>query len=298
MRSTRQPINQSAANAARRERVQTEAVLLVGHGSVRPAAGAAMIRLAGHLRAAGLAPIVAAGFLNYRQPTFAQALARCAAEGASEVTVQPYFLVPGKYVRNDLARLLEAGKLAHPEIDLRMSGVFGDHPALARLVMKRALEADYLAANPHISVRSLPRSLEDGERWQPLYTRHRTGMLIMAHGSPDQRSNAPIYEVARRVRAAGRYEAVAVCYMDLNEPSILDAADAMAARGITHIIATPFFLHMGSHVAEDLPALIATARQRHPGCSILLTEHLGYDRLLLDVIADRVAEAAQTSALA
>ena len=271
---------------------------MVGHGSVRPAAGAAMIRLAGRLRAAGIAPIVAAGFLNYRQPTFADALARCVGEGATDVTVQPYFLVPGKYVRSDLERLIEAGQLAHPEIDLRMSGVFGDHPALARLVMKRALEADYLAANPHISVRGLPRSLEDGAGWQPLHTLHRTGLLIMAHGSPDPRSNAPIYEVARRVRATGRYEAVTVCFMDLNEPSILDAAGAMAASGIAHIIATPFFLHMGSHVTKDLPALIAAARQHHPACSIILAEHLGYDRLLLDVIADRIAEATHSSALA
>ncbi len=154
------------------------AVLIVGHGSLRPAAGAAMIRLAERVQAAGVAPIVTAGFLNYSRPTFAEALVRCIEGGAAEVIVQPYFLVPGKFVREELARLLEAGRLAHPGLLLRMAQPFGDHPALARLVLKRALEADYLAANPHILCAGVPRPLDDGARWRPLHTLHRTGLLI------------------------------------------------------------------------------------------------------------------------
>src|SRR5690349_9572208 len=86
--------------------VSMRAVLLVGHGSLRSGSGAAMIRLAARVRAAGVAPIAGAGFLNYSRPSFAEALARCAARGADEVVVQPYFLVPGKFVRVDLPRLL------------------------------------------------------------------------------------------------------------------------------------------------------------------------------------------------
>ena len=42
---------------------------------------------------------------------------------------------------------------------------------------------------------------------------------------------------------------------------------------------------------DDLPAIIAAARTRHPAATILLTEHLAFDRLLVSVIADRVSEA-------
>ena len=232
------------------------AVILVGHGSVRAGSGAAMFRLAERARAEGMAPVVAAGFLNYRRPTFAEALASCVAEGATDVIVQPYFLVSGKYVREDVARLVETGRQAHPEVLLRVAAPFGDHPALARLVLQRALEAACLVANPHIAKLGAPRQLEDGAGRRPLHARERTGLLIMAHGSPDPRANAPIYQVARRVRNAGRYAATAVCFLDLNEPSIPEAIDAMAARGIAHILAVPYFLHHGSHVAHDLPALI------------------------------------------
>ena len=267
------------------------AVMLVGHGSLRSGAGAAMIRLAERAQAARVAPIVSAGFLNYSRPTFGETLARCVERGASEVIIQPYFLVPGKFVREDLARLAEAGRLAYPGLSIQVAQPFGDHPALARLLLKRALEADYLAANPHIIHQRLPRPLEDGASWRPLHQLHRTGLLIMAHGSPHPESNAPIYGIAKRVRACGRYADVTVCFMELNQPSIPDAIDDIIGRGIDHIIATPYFLQLGNHVKDDLPAIIAAARMRHPASTILLTEHLAYDRLLVSVIADRVAEA-------
>jgi sirohydrochlorin cobaltochelatase len=267
------------------------AVVLVGHGSLRPGAGAAMIRLAERAQAAGVAPIVCAGFLNYSRPTFSEALARCVEGGASEVIIQPYFLVPGKFVRDDLARLAEAGRQAHPGVAIQAAQPFGDHPALARLLLKRALEADYLAAYPHIIHQRLPRPLQEGAGWRPLYRQHRTGLLIMAHGSPRPRSNAPIYGIARRVRAQGQYAAVTVCFMELNKPSIPATIDAMAARGISHMVAAPYFLQLGNHVRDDLPAIIAAARARHPASTILLAEHLAYDRLLVAVIADRVEEA-------
>jgi sirohydrochlorin ferrochelatase len=269
---------------------QLRAVMLVGHGSLRAGAGTAMIRLAERAQAAKVAPIVSAGFLNYSRPTFDETLASCVESGASEVVIQPYFLVPGKFVREDLARLAQASRLAYPRLSIRVAEPFGDHPALARLLLRRALEADYLAANPHI-LQQLPRRIEDGASWRPMYRLQRTGLLVMAHGSPNPASNAPIYGIAKRVRASRRYAAVTVCFMDLNKPSIADAIDDLTERGIHQIIAMPYFLQLGNHVKDDLPAIIAAARLRHPASTILMAEHLAYDRMLVSVIADRVAEA-------
>jgi sirohydrochlorin cobaltochelatase len=249
-------------------------VLLVGHGSLRPGAGAAMIRLAARVREAGIAPIVGAGFLNYSRPRFADALARLAAHGAREIVVQPYFLAPGKFVRVDLPRAVRAAQEAHPALTLRLAEPFGDHEALAALALKRAAEACDRAPGP---MRGHGRD---------------SGLLLMAHGSPDASANRPIAAVAERIRAVGRYEHVVVCYLDLNTPSIPTAIDELAARGVRRMVATPYFLQLGGHVAEDLPAIIAAARLRHPTAAIALAEHLGYDPLLVRVIADRAASAA------
>jgi sirohydrochlorin ferrochelatase len=260
------------------------AVVVVGHGSLRAGSGAAMIRLAARAREAGIAPLVAAGFLNYSQPRFAQALARCLARGATDVIVQPYFLVPGKFVREDMPRLIAAAQAAHPAVMLRLAAPFGDHPALAALVLKRAAEAEAAAASSQHS--------------GPLGYRRRepTGLLIMAHGSPDPHANRPIEAIAGRIRAAGRYAPVVVCFMDLNEPDISSAIDDLVAQGLRRIVAVPYFLQLGGHVAEDLPQIIDAARARHPTVSLSLAGHLGYDPLLVAVIADRVAEAERQDA--
>jgi sirohydrochlorin cobaltochelatase len=281
------------------------AVLLVGHGSLRAGAGAAMIRLATRVREAGVAPIAAAGFLNYSRPTFNEALERCVASGADTIVIQPYFLVPGKFVREDVPRLLRAGQSAYPHLRFRLAEPFGDHPALARLVIRRAAEAALLAEQPQLLLdyalreRSADRwtaphpapratTITDDEPWSPASMPSQTGLLLMAHGSPNPASNQPIDEIAERIRQARRYAAVTVSFLDLNQPSIPAAIGSLIAQGVKRIIAVPFFLQLGGHVAKDLPAIIDAAQLRHPTATILLAEHLAYDRLLVSVIADRV----------
>lgn len=290
MQPSSEPFRANASAYAVRTQ-EARGVILLGHGSLRTNGGAAMIRLAERAQESGVAPLVEAAFLNYRRPSFQEALARCIAANVTDIVVQPYFLVPGKFVRSDVAQLVAAEQLAHPELTLRVARPFGEHPALARLLQKRALEADYTAANPNIGLPTALRPINEGASWRPLYQQHRTGMLLMAHGSPDASANQPIHALVRQLRAQTRYAAVSDCYLDLNSPTIGAAIDAMLAHGIRHIVALPFFLHLGNHVREDLPAQIAAARTRHPQASILLAEHLGYDRLLVPVIADRVAEA-------
>ncbi len=274
------------------------AVLLVGHGSLRAGAGAAMIRLAARVREAGVAPIVAAGFLNYSRPTFAEALKRCIARGARAVVVQPYFLVPGKFVREDVPGALRIAQAAYPRIHFALAQPFGDHPALARLVLKRAAEAALLAEHPQLLLSQacggagrwpVPRldalvaAHPSDEGWDPA----QTGLLIMAHGSPDPGANQPIQAIAERIRHDRRYAAVAVSFLDLNQPSIPAVIGSLVGQGIRRIIAVPFFLQLGGHVAKDLPAIIDAAQLRHPAATIRLAEHLAYDRLLISVIADR-----------
>lgn len=267
------------------------AVVLVGQGNLWPGAGADMFRLAERAQSAGTAALVTACFLNHRRPTLTEALARCAAHEVRELVLQPYFLDAGRPVRQDLDRALEQLRAAHPSVGMLVARPFGDHPALARLVLKRALEADYLAAHPQIASWAGPRPIDEGASWQPLHTRHRTGLLLIAHGAPDIGAQNAIQSIAQQALANGRYAAVEVGYLEPCQPSILDAVLALARRGITHMIGVPFMLHLGGPVREQLPRLFAVARQRQPHSTILLAEHLGYDRLLVSVIDDRIAEA-------
>jgi sirohydrochlorin cobaltochelatase len=240
------------------------AVILIGHGSLRADSGAAMIRLAARVREAEVAPIAAAAFLNYSRPALGEALERVAAGGATEVIVQPYFLVPGHYVRNDLARLVAAAQAANSTLPLQVAEPLGDHPALAELVIKRAQQATAETGN----------------------------LLLVAHGSPDPTANRPIEAVLGRVRERSAYAGAELCYLGLNQPLVPAALDRLAEQGAKHVTVVPYFIQLGGHVARDLPQHVERARTRHAAMTITLAAHLGYDPLLVQVIAERVRQLA------
>jgi sirohydrochlorin cobaltochelatase len=267
------------------------AVILIGHGSLRAGSGAAMIRLARRAQEAGVAPLVQAGFLNYSRPAFADTLTRCVAGGVTEVVVQPYFLVPGKFIREDIPRAVADARRRYPQLDIALAEPFGDHPALAELVVKRGTGNREQGTGNREQGTGRPGDRETGrnETGNGQQTTNQ-GLLLMAHGSPFPEANQSIYAVAKRAQIVGRYHRVAVSFLGLNAPNIPTAIADLVDQRCTRIAAVPYFLQLGGHVAEDLPAIIAAARVRHPHVDITLTDHLGYDPLLVNVIADRVAQ--------
>lgn len=235
-----------------------KAAILVGHGSLRKASGAAMIRLAALLRKEGTFPVATAGFLNFSQPTFMDAVVRCVRKGATEISVQPYFLISGFYVKTGVPKLIAEAQAAYPDVTFHLAEAFNDHPALVSLTHKRAREAD-----------------PDAD-----------ALLLMAHGSPFEQANAPVFRVAEAL--SGHYRNVQLGFMEINTPSIAEAAARLTEGRAKRIVAVPYFLQLGGHVAGDLPEAVDAAQARHPNTRFTLTEYLSYDLLLLDVVRARL----------
>jgi sirohydrochlorin ferrochelatase len=102
-------------------------------------------------------------------------------------------------------------------------------------------------------------------------------LLIIAHGSRRAASNDEVRTLAATVRAqAGAvYDHVETAFLELAEPSIPDGLAALAAQGATDIVAFPYFLAAGTHVAQDIPEAIAAFTAAHPQVQVRLTPHLG-----------------------
>lgn len=267
-----------------------QAVVIVGHGSLRRGAGGDLVRLAAHLSAAGAGLRAQAAFLNLSRPTLLEALAHHSASGAREVVVVPYFLTFGRSLREDLTALLGHARRVYPHLRLRTTRPLGDHPAIARLLLQRALEADYLYAHPFIACPQHRRRCDESAGWQPLHRRGPTALLIAAHGSPEPAANQPISSVVRQLRATAGFAAVLVSYLHMNQPTLQEAIGRLARRDIRTCIAVPYFLSLGNHVASELPTLLAAARARYPDELLLLAEHLSFDRCLTTAVIDRISE--------
>ena len=118
-----------------------------------------------------------------------------------------------------------------------------------------------------------------------------SALLVMVHGSPRPQSNGDMFAVVEQVRASGAFDLVNVGFMELNEPPIPDAIDELVSQGATKVVAVPYFLHSGTHVADDLPTLLEEAQQKYPSVEFLMGDYLGHDPILMDVLAARVGEA-------
>ena len=243
-------------------------IVLIGHGSLKSASGAAMIRLAARLREQRVAQVVEAGFLNYSRPTLSAAIEKCVEQGVERLFVQPYFLIDGVYAQNDLTGEIARQSAQWPHVNFVTGRSFGDH----RLMIAIALER----------VRAVDPSL--GQE------RKQAGLLLMAHGTPLTAANAPLERIAGRLGVATEYCRVTVSYLDCNEPTIPAAIDYLVEKGASRIVALPYFLHKGRHVQDDLPRLLAEARQHYPLLEIVEAGELGYDLRLAELIAERVGK--------
>jgi sirohydrochlorin cobaltochelatase len=119
----------------------SDALILFSHGSVLCGAGQNLFELARFMQARGDAPIVEVGFLNYSEPPFADAFRRCVERGATQITVVPYFLVAGKFVKDDLPKQIEQAQAEFPQVKVRVADAMRFHPLLADALLACAERA-------------------------------------------------------------------------------------------------------------------------------------------------------------
>lgn len=116
-------------------------------------------------------------------------------------------------------------------------------------------------------------------------------LLVMVHGSPRPASNRDMYAVVEELRGRNLYFLVEVGFLECNEPSISEAIRNCVEQGAERVIAVPYFLHTGNHVADDLPTLLEAAQAQYPTVEFLMGDYLGHDPHIADVLMTRVAEA-------
>lgn len=304
-----------------------DAIVLFSHGSLLCGSGEALRRHALRLKARGAAPVVEIGYLNYCEPLFAEAVAHCVEAGAARILVVPYFLVPGYFVKVDLPRVVSEVQASFPALEFQIAEPIGFDARLADALIASARSArtsetwrdDLRNAPQHcrnspdcplFSTKDCPHVLPDQETKsesqakspaaasdKPDHDRYhnldpaKSALLIMVHGSPRPIANAAMFWVVELVRQSNVFPVVEVGFMECNEPNIPCAIDACVAKGVERILAVPYFLHTGTHVADDLPTLLEQGQERYPQIEFLLGDYLGNSEQLTDVLEQRIQDA-------
>jgi sirohydrochlorin cobaltochelatase len=113
----------------------------------------------------------------------------------------------------------------------------------------------------------------------------RQGLILLAHGARDPRWREPFEELARRVQVKCPEVDVRLAFLDWMKPDVPTAGDEAVAAGCDTLRIVPVFLGQGGHVREDVPALIAALRARHPAVIVTQSGAAGEDSTVLDALA-------------
>ena len=100
-------------------------------------------------------------------------------------------------------------------------------------------------------------------------------VVLFAHGSRDPLWRAPIDAVANEIARQSPGTVVRCAFLELMAPELGETVDSLVRQGHASIRVVPMFLGVGRHAREDLPALIATLRQRHPAVELDLQPAIG-----------------------
>lgn len=82
---------------------------------------------------------VACAYLELVEPDLRAAVERLIAAGAARIRVVPLFLGIGKHVREDLPRLVDELRAAHPAVAFSLQNAVGETPEVVDLLARIAL---------------------------------------------------------------------------------------------------------------------------------------------------------------
>src|ERR1700730_8612210 len=103
----------------------------------------------------------------------------------------------------------------------------------------------------------------------------KTALLLMAHGSRQAEATADLLHAAVQLRERGEDDLGAASFLELAEPSILQAGLSCVEQGAERVVMLPYFLSAGVHVRRDLTALCEEMAKRFPRVDFRLAQPLG-----------------------
>lgn len=117
---------------------KSRVIVIVDHGSRSAPANEVVAEMARLVQVrAGDRAEVRYAHLELGEPSLTRIIDECVASGAIFVSVQPFFLAPGKHAGTDIPELVTAAQGRHPHVRFELGRVIGADPLLAELIASR-----------------------------------------------------------------------------------------------------------------------------------------------------------------
>lgn len=115
------------------------------------------------------------------------------------------------------------------------------------------------------------------------------GIILVDHGSKRPAANAMLHDVVEMFKRVSGQKVVEAAHMELAAPTIGEAFAACVAQGAGRVLIHPYFLSPGRHSTTDIPRMAQEAAAEFPGVSYHVTQPLGLDDRIAEVMMSRLA---------
>ena len=113
-------------------------MIVIAHGSREEESNQAFLDFIDKFRKSEDNKFVQPAFLELFKPTIPQAIDLCVEEGAEEIMVVPFMLLPGKHVKTHIPEFIQQAKMKYPQLDFHYTGPLADHPGMLDILAHKA----------------------------------------------------------------------------------------------------------------------------------------------------------------
>lgn len=205
-------------------------------------------------------------FLEVEPPYIDDGIARCLKEEIDSLTIVPYFLYPGKKVKNAVTDVMKLQK--GTDVKFVVTKQMSMHRTMVDIVEGRisaALEENGV---------DLPKKEVD--------------VMIIGHGSKDPRAQMSLDYVVDRL--GGSYRNVSRCWLEIEQPDIPAGIKRCEGDDPKVLVIVFYFLHEGAHVKTDINNDLIPALENSGIKRSFVTKHIGADQKMIDLILERARE--------
>ncbi|OQX03199.1 MAG: cobalamin biosynthesis protein CbiX [Thiothrix lacustris] len=120
-----------------------QALLIVAHGSRRTQSNDEIRALALKVgeQSGETYAYVSSAFLELAEPSIPDGIQQCIDQGATDVTIMPFFLSAGRHVVNDVPELVRTKQQANPHVRIRLAPYLGVSGLMPSLILQAAQTA-------------------------------------------------------------------------------------------------------------------------------------------------------------
>ena len=248
-------------------------LLLIDRGSREREASEELEAICSGVRKGGGYTFAEYCFLEVEPPYIEDGMARCLREDEIDsLTIVPYFLYPGKKVKNAVADAMKFQ--SRTRIKFLVTRAMSMHKTLLGIVESRIAAA----------LREGGISVPDRE----------VDVLVIGHGSMDPNAGMSMKYIVDGLRA--KYRNVSRCWLEIEQPDIAAGIRRCEADKPGVLVVVFYFLHEGAHVKTDINNDLLPALAESTIKNVCITKHLGADQRMIDLILERAGEVEATDA--